>query len=411
MNVALFSDSYTPTKSGIVTVVTQLKSILEQMGHNVCVVTVGSKEERHSEEYEKEDDVFRVTSIPSPVGEDQFIGIPLRSEVIQFIREHNVDIIHSHTEFFMGHMALVVGRELNIPVIASTHTMWEDYYRYYLWMGRLIPRKVIRKIVQRIYKNFYAFINVSQKAHNYFNRSFMLPMIPSAIIPNAIDSNKFIAHTCSEDELDQLRGRLGIKKDDRVILYVGRIVEEKRLDELLEIMIRVVQKRDNAKMVFVGAGERLEKLQERVNEVNLKDKIIFTGFVDWTKLYTYYSLADIFVTVSLSEMHSMTILEALNLGVPVVCRRDTSFSDTVFPGKNGFFADRDEDMDQYLLNLIDDPVLASNMGKNALEISKNFTLESHGKRTLAFYQAVLDNFPNKVTSEQLQKAVDEALIK
>ena len=201
------------------------------------------------------------------------------------------------------------------------------------------------------------------------------------------------------------------KQEGRVILYVGRIVEEKRLDELLEIMIRVVQKRDNAKMVFVGAGERLEKLQERVNEVNLRDKIIFTGFVDWTKLYTYYSLADIFVTVSLSEMHSMTILEALNLGVPVVCRRDTSFSDTVFPGKNGFFADRDEDMDQYLLNLIDDPVLASNMGKNALEISKNFTLESHGKRTLAFYQAVLDNFPGKVTSEQLQKAVDEALIK
>ena len=408
MNIALFSDSYLPTKSGIVTVVTQLRTVLEQMGHNVCIVTVGSRSDR-CEELDSDPNLFRATSIPSPVGDDQYIGLPLKREVTQFIKEHNVEIIHSHTEFFMGHMALVVGRELNIPVIASTHTMWEDYYKYYLFMGRLIPRKVIRKVVQRIYKKFYAFINVSMKAHDYFNRSYMLPKIPSAVIPNAINSQKFIGSECSKKDIEALRKELGLSASDRVILYVGRIVKEKRLEELLNIVIRVVQKRADAKVIFVGNGDAKEKLCETVIEKNLSDKIIFTGFVDWTKLSAYYALSDIFVTVSLSEMHSMTVLEALTLGLPVVCRKDTSFSDTVFHGQNGFFADSDLQVDDYLIKLIDDKGLRQKMGEKAKKISSRFTLDYHGKRTLAFYKKVLEKFPNKVTSEELQAAVDSAL--
>lgn len=406
MNIALFSDSYLPTKSGIVTVVIQLKRILEELGHHVVIVTVGSGKDDKSED----NNVYRVNSIPSPVGDGQYIGIPHKKEVKEFLLKHKIEIIHSHTEFFMGHMSIVVGKELKIPVVATTHTMWEDYYKYYLFMGRLIPRRVIRKVVQQVYKRYYAFINVSKKAHDYFNRSYMLPKIPSAIIPNAIDTKQFISTVVSDEEKDALRESLGIKKDDRVVLYVGRVVEEKRLDELLVIMSRVVKQRENLKMIFVGSGEREEKLRNSVIDDGLEDKIKFTGFVDWKKLHSYYAISDYFVTVSLSEMHSMTILEALSLGLPVVCRRDTSFSDTVFHGENGYFADSDEEMDSYLLKLCDDTETCAKMGQKALEICKNFVLESHGIKTVSFYEEVLSKFPKKVTSAQLQNAVDNSVV-
>ena len=195
-----------------------------------------------------------------------------------------------------------------------------------------------------------------------------------------------------------------------MLLYVGRVVEEKRLVELLEVIIRVLYARQNVKMVFVGAGGALDILQKNVADEGLGDKIIFTGFVDWNKVYQYYSIGDIFITASLSEMHSMTILEALSLGLPCVCRRDTSFYDTIFPGEDGYFAETDEDMDDLILKLVDDPELCERMGKKAVEVSRRFTLELHGKRTVAFYQKVLDTFPKKLTSKELQKAVDSVTL-
>ena len=404
MNIALFTDSYLPTKSGIVTVVVQLKKILEEYGHNVVVITVNCHE--IDEDAPEEKNVLRVKSIKTVYGNHQYIGIPSRHKVVAFLKEHNVQLIHAHTEFFVGHCATVAGKKLGIPVIATTHTMWEDYYRYYLKIGKVIPKKAIRKIVRILYKRFYAFINVSEKARNYFKQPFMLPETPSAVIPNAIDASRFSQRSCSEEEKTALRKKLGIQEGDRVVLYVGRIVEEKRLKELYEIMKHVVQKKDGVKMLFVGSGAMEEPLRERCRNEGLSSRIIFTGFIDWTELYMYYDISDLFVTASLSEMHSMTILEALVSAKPVVCRRDTSFSDTVFDGKDGYYEETDRQMEDKILKLLDDTELMKKMGEEAKKVSESFTLEIHGRRTLAFYELVMKTFPRKVTSEMLKKAVE-----
>lgn len=406
MNIALFSDSYLPTKSGVVTVVVQLKKILEEMGHHVVVVTVdGGKE---GGEYDSPE-VFRVYSIQSPVGDGQYIGIPNKSEIRDFLQANKIEIIHAHTEFFIGHVAVTLGQELNIPVIATTHTMWEDYYKYYLFLGKLIPRKIIRKTVQQLYKKFYAFINVSKKAHDYFNRPKMLPNIPSAIIPNAIDKKNFISKKYSEEDKKEIKLKLGFSPDDKIIVYVGRVVEEKRLDELYEISKNVVLSQNNVKVLIVGNGAKYEHLVAETSEDNLDKKILFTGFVDWEKLSGYYAIADVFCTVSLSEMHSMTVLEALSLGIPVVCRYDTSFSDTVFDGVDGYFGMSDKEVEEKLIKILGEDEKRAEMSKKAIEVSDRFTLGNHGKRTVAFYKEVLKRYPNPVTSEELQDAVDSAV--
>ncbi len=406
MNIALFSDSYLPTKSGVVTVVMQLKRALEYAGHHVVLVTV----QTDSENTDREENILRIPAFLSPVGDNQYVGNPFEKSAIDFCRQHNIQIIHAHTEFSLGHIARVVGRKLNIPVIATTHTMWEDYYRYYLKIGMIIPKAVVRRLVHVAYKHFYALINVSQKAHDYFKEPYILPSTPSAVIPNAIDTERFKERQVTQNDIQNLRSKFGLSESDRIILYVGRVVEEKRVEELLTVLCRVVRNTEHAKVLFVGDGAALQILKDRVVEEKLTQKILFAGFVDWACLAPYYEISSVFVTASLSEMHSMTVLEAMCMSLPIVCRRDTSFTDTVFNDENGYLCDTDEEMDEKLSLLLGDDEKCLAMGKRSLELSKNFTLEVHTARTLAFYNAVLNSFPKPVSDDVLKEAVASAIV-
>lgn len=407
MNIALFTDSYIPTKSGIVTVVLQLRKVLMEMGHHVVIVTVNAFN-YHDAEIDHDPDILRIKSIPTKAFNipDQYVGIPFERQIIPFLKKHNIQIIHSHTEFLVAHAAKLSGKKLHIPVIATTHTLWEDFYVYYLPMGRMIPVKLIRKGVKRLYKKFYALINVSEKAHDYFKEPFLLPNTPSAIIPNALDSESFMQKELSPQDLASMRKQWGIQPDDIVLLFLGRVVEEKRVEELLEVCMRVINKDSKIKVLFVGAGGAVQDLEKKSREVS--DRIIFTGYIPWTKVHYYYGIADIFITASLSEMHSMTVLEALMSHLPLVARKDSSFSDTIYHGVNGYLADTDEEMDGYLLELVQDAQKRKTFGEKSYEISKNFTPGVFGKRTIAFYQKVLEKYPDKLTDEELQAAVDAA---
>jgi 1,2-diacylglycerol 3-alpha-glucosyltransferase len=408
MNIALFSDSYLPTKSGIVTVVVQLRKILTEMGHHVVIVTVGSRDAEKEED--PDPDVLRVYSIPSPIGDDQYIGFPHKKRIIEFLKKNNIEIIHSHTEFYIAHAAKEAGKALHIPVIATTHTMWEDFYKFYIPFGKLIPLRLIRKIVWRIYKKFYAFINVSDKARDYFKEPFMLPGIPSAVIPNAVDTQAFLARTCTGEDKANIRKSWGIRDTDQLLLFVGRVVEEKRVEELFDICVRIIRQRPDVKMMFTGSGGAIYSLEKKTRKEGLEDKIIFTGFVNWENLCMYYGIANIFVTASLSEMHSMTVLEALLSRLPVVCRKDESFFDTVYNGQNGYMADTDEEMELKLLELIDNPERQRVFGSRSYEISKNFSMRTHGLRSVEFYKTVLAHYPQPVTDEELQKAVNSVKV-
>ncbi len=407
MNIALFTDSYIPTKSGIVTVVLQLRKVLQDMGHHVVVVTV-KPHNYHDPEIDNDPDILRLPSLPTPPKiPDQYIGFPFEHVIIPFLKKHEIQIIHSHTEFLVAHAAKLSGKKLHIPVIATTHTLWEDFYTFYLPMGRFIPVKLIRKAVKRLYKKFYALINVSEKAREYFKEPFMLPATPSAIIPNALDSDSFIHKPASEEELAALRKSWGIRPDDVVLLFLGRVVEEKRVEELLDVCMRVIQKDEHIKVMFVGSGGALQDLEKQAREVS--DRIIFTGYEPWTKVHYYYGIGNVFITASLSEMHSMTVLEALMSGLPLVARRDSSFLDTIFHGRNGYLADSDEEMDGYLLELAADAEKRRSFGEESRRISKNFTPDVFGRRTIAFYEKVLEKYPDRLTDEDLQDAVDSVL--
>ena len=403
MTIALFSDSYLPTKSGIVTVVVQLQEQLKKLGHRVILVTVET-----TDEYETYDpDIYRVHSVALGLGTDQFVGIPAMHPLIHFLKDAGVELIHCHTEFGIGKAGLRAAHVLKIPAICTTHTMWTDFYKYYLSFGKIISPKIINGIMKKYYGKFDSLIGVSTKARNYFKQEGMLPNMPSVIIPNAIDKEKFQKAHISQEQKLALRKSYNINPDDIMLLFVGRIGEEKRVFELLKVCQNLSKKNKKIKMVFVGNGPAYDDMLEKAAAEISSKKIIFTGFIEWTKVSEYYESADIFVTTSLSEMHSMTILEAQLSGMPIIVRRDESYLDSVFDGVNGYLTDSEEEMEQRILELAGDKEKLKAFGNKSLEITKRFTIESHIRKTLKVYEEVMKAYPKKIDDVKIMKEIEE----
>ena len=404
MTIALFSDSYLPTKSGIVTVVVQLREQLIKMGHRVILVTVNT-----TEDYTTNDpDIYRVHSVPLGLGTDQFLAIPAMHPLVHYLRDQHVEIIHCHTEFGVGKAGLRAARILKIPAICTTHTMWVDFYKYYLPHVQKIMRPgMVVSFMNHFYKKFHALIGVSVKARNYYKQPDMIPQVPSVIIPNSIDAAKFMSKHATEEEKLELRRQLNIVKDDIMLLFVGRIGEEKRVIELLQLFKNVTQKNPKIKAVLVGNGPAYDELIYSAQAQILEKKIIFTGFVDWQKVHTYYETADIFVTASLSEMHSMTILEAQLTGLPVVLRRDDSYLDSVYDGQNGYLCDNELEMEKRILELARDSRKREAFSRRSLEVTKKFTIESHVKKTIKVYEEVIKAYPGKIDENKVMKMLEK----
>lgn len=394
MNIAFFVDGYYPTINGVITVIAQLKKEMEKEGHKVLIFTVESRDKAHRDEVEP--GIYRSpgTSTVLPTLKGQYIAVPNLSKIKKIMKENDIQICHAHTEFSMGRACYRCARGLHIPCVATTHTMWEDYYKYYFYGSEIVPAKVVRKLVKKFTNHFNAIINVSRKAYDYYHLPDMVPNVPARIIPNAIDESKFHNADYSEEEKKELRKSLGLKDGDKMILYTGRVVEEKRVEELFTVLADIVSKRDNVKAVFVGSGLKDESLRKRITKEGLEDKIIMTGFVTWPDIAKYYAIADIFVTASLSEMHSMTVLEAITMSNPIVCRKDSSFTDTIFQGENGYLANTDEEMKDYILKLLDDDELRLKMSKKAFEISQRFSLSNQVKRHIEYYEEVIRDYQN-----------------
>ncbi len=406
MNVALFTDSYLPSKSGVVTVVHQLYECLKAEGHHVIIITVANPNADYGPQADP--NVYRVPAHKIGLGmKDQYFGFPFLSKVSKILKSNKIQLIHCHTEFAMGIHAIHESRKCKIPLIITTHTMWEDYYKFYLPAGELIHAETIRFLIRRFYKHAFSLINVSGKAHDYFKQDNICPSVPSGIIPNAIPSANLNFEKSTPEEINAFRQNLGIEADEKMLLFVGRVVEEKRVLELVDIIEETLTKNPKAKFVIVGDGAALKHMKKLSSVSSAKDRFIYTGFIANTQVHKYYEAADLFVTASLSEMHSMTILEALTIGLPIVVRKDSSYNDTVINNINGYQAETDEEMPDFITKILNDEELSRKFSENGKNLSKQFLPETFVKRHISYYNAVLNAWKNKtqITDQELEDAI------
>lgn len=410
MNIALFTDCYYPTKNGVVTVVQQLRESLEKEGHHVVIVTT-----KPEGDYDEDPNVYRAeNSIAMGLGnvKDQYFAIIWWPKLKKFLKAHNIQIIHCHTELTCGWMAHHAAKKLHIPCVMTTHTMWEDYIKNYVPLtGILIPYGFWYSYLRRVYRNYNCMIGVSDKVRRFNKQDKLVPEIPNFVIHNSLNPEKFISCGNEQEQRERakaLRDRLGISDDEQMILNVGRIAVEKRSLDLYNSMVPVLEQNPKAKMVFVGDGPIFKQLTKNAAHTSVKKQLIFTGFVEWKEISAYYQAADVFVTASTTETFGMTVIEAFTGNTPVVCPKDDAYSISVVDGVTGFQAASDDELTEKVLILTKDAELRKTLGQNAKEKSKEFLPDVFVHRHLHLYQTLLDSYPDVHFDEAaFQKELDD----
>ena len=392
MRIGLFTDTYPPFINGVSTSVLMLKQGLEKLGHEVYVVTVNDE----SFSYKEEDGVLKIPSFPIGLMNFRQSGIyPLKA--LKIIKKWKLDIIHSHTEFSIGTFARLISKQLNIPLVHTYHTMYEEYI-YYITKGYFdsASKKLVEYLTLFLCdKTIDELIVPTEKAKELFKDKYKVKR-DVYVIPSGIDTTRFYKENIDKNEIINLKKDLGLKKTDFIVLYVGRIAKEKSIDFLINNFNSVLKRIPKAKMIIVGDGPDIKDLIDLTRKKGLENKIIFTGKAPWTDVPKYYSLCDVFVTASKTETQGLTVMEAMGASKPVVAIRDESFELMITDKKDGLFFDDEKSYVDMIYEVYKNKKLRDEISFNARLTADKYSPYNYAKNVLKVYKKVVSKDTNVV---------------
>jgi 1,2-diacylglycerol 3-alpha-glucosyltransferase len=393
MRVGLFTDVYPPYINGVSTSVLMLKRSLEGLGHEVFVITVNNENLKYK--YEDDGKVIRIPGLPIGIYDYRISGIyPVR--IIKQIKKWKLDVIHSHTEFGVGTFARIIAKQLEIPLVHTYHTMYEDYIHY---VTKGYFNGVSKKIVEYL-TLFYCDQTISElvvptkKTYDLFKEKYKVNR-NIYIVPTGIEVEKFYQENFDPKNILDLRKKVGLKKEDFVLLFVGRIAAEKNIPFLLDSQKILNKKYPNIKLLIIGDGPDLPALKKEVEKPAYNNSVIFAGKVPLAEIASYYQLGDIFVTASKTETQGLTVIEAMASSMPVVCMEDESFVNTVIPDLNGYMFNNKREYRNHIINLYNDTDKLRLLKKQARLNGNMHSSKYYGERISDVYRVAIQNYSQK----------------
>ena len=393
MRIGIFTDTYPPFINGVSTSICMLEKALKKKGHQVFIVTVNP--ENMSYKYENYDHIIRIPGIPIGIYDYRLTGIyPIRA--INKIKKWNLDVIHSHTEFGVGTFARIMAKQLDIPLIHTYHTMYEDYV-HYITKGHF--DKSSKKIVEYLTK-FYCdktaseLIVPSKKTYDLFKEKYKFERNVH-IVPTGIDVDRFYREKLKIDEMNTIKKELGIKPEDFIIIYVGRLAKEKSVEVLLESHVEIIKKHPNCKLMIVGSGPDYEHFIDMSRNLGIANSVIFTNAIPWEDIPSYYGIADVFATASKTETQGLTVVEAMAASLPVICADDESFRDVVIHGLNGYLFKTKKQYRDCVDSIITDKELFHKMQRQARITADEHSLKYYAEKVLDVYRSAIEAKQNE----------------
>ncbi len=343
MRIAIFTDTYFPFISGVVTHIKTLKDCLEAEGHEVMIVTLSPKAICH---YVK-DGVLYCPAIPMKRIYGYGFANPLNIQRLKIVQEFNPDIIHIQTEFSMGIFAEFVARRLKKPIIYTLHTMYDDYL-FYVAPGKMqnMVKPAAHKFFKRIANSATEVIGPSVKVVEFLRRCGVQRHIN--IIPNTVDLSDFKPENVDKNEIAEIRAKLGINDGDVAMIFVGRLGKEKSIDVMIDGLAAKFKGNKKYKLFIIGDGPEKASLQSQIVHLGMENQVKLLGRIEHNLLPPYYHACDLFTTASLSEMNSISMLEAMASGLYVVQRLDIYNREQIVSGINGDVYDTVDKMEALL---------------------------------------------------------------
>jgi phosphatidylinositol alpha 1,6-mannosyltransferase len=321
LRVVVVTESFLPQVNGVTNSVLRVLEHLRAEGHQALVIAPESS--GGITEYAG----FRVKRVPSlemkgllPVGFPQKAIEPL-------IDGFNPDVVHLASPFFLGNYASRVAERLDIPTLSVYQTDIAGFARHY---GLTVAHDSLKRWVAKIHKRTTRTLAPS----NWSCEDLKSTGVPNVHLwPRGVDSQKF---SPEKRDINLRCELLGDRPDRKLVGYVGRLANEKRIDDLATL-----DARDDIQLVIVGEGParlRLEKVLKNAR---------FVGYQSGEDLARYYASLDIFVHTGKHETFCQSVQEALASGVPVIAPNFGGPTDLVKHGWTGYLIDTEN---SYSLN-------------------------------------------------------------
>jgi 1,2-diacylglycerol 3-alpha-glucosyltransferase len=289
-------------------------------------------------------------------------------------------------------VAAQVARRLDIPPVLTLHTLWEHYGHYFMF--GMLPRSLFRHALSVIYRLPDYFIAPSDKAKRYLE-NIMGVTKPITVIPTGIKLDMFHSAFLSPRERAERRARYGLKPDDFVLMFAGRVGKEKSLSVLIDGMATLHTEYPHLKLMIVGDGPYLSSYRRYAAARGLKHTVVFTGYRPYTEMPLMYRMADAFTIASVSETQGLVTVEALASDLPVIVKHDPASLDIIGQGEYGLVFKADGEFPAAVKRLLAAPDLLTKLGGSARQASLRYRDEAYGKAVGGFYEWVIEDFRSK----------------
>lgn len=321
----MFADSFHPTVDGAVVAMETAALGLEKRGHEVVVlapnphVELGLKRKVHflpAREFKFYPD-YRVVISPS--------------DMLEFLRKENVDVIHCHGLASMAILSLTAAKVLKIPHVLTFHTMANEAIKYYspIPVRQELMVNLVWVYLRNLLKRPEVVIAPSAPVKNELlaNR---VAMKACEVVPTGVDCQKYSPEKYDKAFLERY-GLVG----KRVLLHVGRLSKEKRLDIVLNALAKIAPRAPDLRLLVVGKGPAEQYYKDMAKRLGLAEVVTFTGFLPEEDMPKAYASSEVLVIASTFETQGLVVLEALASGTPVAGMRHRAIPEFVQEGKNG----------------------------------------------------------------------------
>lgn len=388
MKILMLTWEYPPRiVGGIARVVHDLSKRLIKDGHEVTVVTYRDNADVPEYENDKGVNVYRVDNYM--IHPNNFIdwimqlNFNMLSKATEIInKEGGFDVIHAH-DWLVTYAAKSLKNAYDIPIVATIHAteagrnsgIHDETQRYINDTEWLLTYEATEVIVNSNYMK------------NEIQRLFGLPFDKINVIPNGINLSNF---TGIERDYDFRRQYA--MDNEKIILYVGRLVYEKGVQHLIAAMPKILSNYNDAKLIIAGRGGMMDELRAEASNLGLNDKIYFTGYLNSKQVQKMYKCADVAVFPSTYEPFGIVALEAMLAGVPTVVSDVGGLNEIIEHGVNGMksYAGNSNSIADSVLSLLYDHKLCANISKNAKnKVKEQFNWNKIAQDTHFIYEKAI----------------------
>lgn len=364
--IGLFCDAFFPMTDGVIMVVDNYARRLLKYANVIVFVPQGEKDYDDSQLPYK---VVRCNSVKIPFL-DYNLPLPLFSHNLQIaLKEYKLDIVHIHSPFTLGMTGIKYAKKNNIPCIATMHSQFkQDILR--VVKSNFLATKLTKRIINTFNKCDECWA-VNNEVANIFYKDYGYKCVPR-VMNNATEMVPIdnISVQC-------INKKYGIKRNDKVFLFVGRINILKNILFIADCLKALKEKRPKFKfkMLYVGSGQDEEKLKNYIKELKLENEVILCGKIkDRKELALHYKRADLFLFPSVYDASSIVQIEAASQSTPGVFLKNTATAETVTDNVNGFLSDYTIGAySDKIIEILENKKLYERVCKNAyLDLYKNW---------------------------------------